>query len=159
VLKTTLVFALSIICGLCGTAALAVLADWRHWCCVNSWAMMHDTGAAVFLLCALAGYHVVSTIGAKRRQLPPSWPPGWLAHTAYVAGALGTVWSINYFGFGVVWSNYWFMAIGLAAGVLGVVLKIRGRPVRQFDLIVVSLIVSCVTVADAARAEWIMRHL
>src|SRR4051812_16851211 len=81
--RTTLVFVLSIICGVCGTVALAALADWREWCCLNSWAMMHDTGPAVFLLSALAGYHLVSTIGASMRRLPPSWPPGWLAHTAY----------------------------------------------------------------------------
>jgi hypothetical protein len=38
-------------------------------------------------------------------------------------------------------------------------LKIRGQTVRQFDIIIASLIVSCVTVADVARAEWIVRHL
>ena len=153
-LRTTLVFVLSIMCGLCGTVALAVVADWRQWCCVNGWAMMHDTGPAVFLLSVLAGYHLVSTIGAKGRHLPPSWPPGWLAHTAYVASALGTVWSLS--AFGGVWSNYSFMAIGVVTGSLAVVLKIRGRTVRQFDIIA-SLIVSCFTMA-AAAAEGVVRH-
>jgi len=158
--KTTLLV-LSIICGLIGTVALAAFADWRQWCCVNSWAMLHDTGSAVFLLSALAGYHLVSALGARIRQLPPSWPPGWLAHTAYVTSAVGTVWGVGgYVALGIVWqTNYSFMAIGVVTGSLGVLLKIRGRTVRQFDILMAGLIVSCFTEADAARAEWMMRHL
>src|SRR5262249_5963940 len=160
---TTLLCALSIICGLCGTVAVAALADSSQWCCINSWAMMHDTGPAVFLLCVLAGYHLVSTIGAKTGHLRPSCPPGWVAHAAYFASAIGTVWSISYDGGTiagvVVWSNYLFMAIGLVIGSLGVLLKLRGRTVRQFGLIIASLIVSGFSMADAARTEWVVRHL
>lgn len=157
--KTALVLVLSIICGVIGTAALAVSADWLKWCCVNSWAMMHDTGSAVFLLSALAGYHLVSTIGARNGRVPPSWPPGWLAHTAYIASALGTVWSISYAAFGTVWTNYGVMAIGIGTAGLAVLLKVRGYTVRQFGLIIASLIVSGFAVADAARTAWIMKHL
>jgi hypothetical protein len=163
--RTILVFALSLMCGLCGTAALAVLADRLQWCCVNSWALLHDTGPVVFLLLALAGYHLVSAIGAKMGHLPSPWPPAWLAHTAYFASALGTVWSMRFVPSSVaqlgggLGPNYALVAIGLITGILGVLLKIRGRKVRQFDIIVASLIVSCSSVVGAARAEWMMRHL
>jgi hypothetical protein len=118
----------------------------------------------VFLVFALIGYHLVSAIGAKMGHLTPSWPPGWLAHTAYVAAALGTVWSISFVptsvaALGGLGPNYGLASIGLAAGSLGVFFKMRGRRVRQFGLIVASLIVSCISVVGAARAEWMMRHL
>ena len=135
--RTTLLFVLSLICGLAGTAALAALATSLQWCCVNSWALLHDTGPVVFLLFALAGYHLVSAIGAKRGQLPSAWPPGWLAHTAYVAAALGTVWSISFVPSSVaglgggLGPNYALVAIGFISGILGVLLKMRGRRVRQ----------------------------
>jgi len=159
------VFVLSLMCGLCGTAALAIIADRRQWCCVNSWAVLHDTGPVVFLLFALAGYHLVSAIGAKMGHLPSPWPPGWLAHTAYVASALGTVWSSSFVPSSVaglgggLGPNYALVAIGFISGILGVLLKMRGRRVRQFGLVVTSLIVSCMSVVGAVRAEWMMRQL
>jgi len=147
-----------------GTIALGVIADGSHWCCVNSWSMLHDTGPAVFLVFVLGGFHMVSAMGAKAGYLSSSWPPGWLAHIAYLASALGTVWGFSQYlgniaGFVPISTNYLLTAIGFSTGIVGLLLKMRGREIRQFGVVIASLIVSCPTVALAVRTEWVAWQL
>jgi len=45
-----LIFAASIAIGFAGLNGTAFLFDSMNWCCFHSWAMLHGTGAVVFLL-------------------------------------------------------------------------------------------------------------
>jgi hypothetical protein len=89
--ETVLVCVLSAAFGIAFTAGLAATADANNWCCVHSWALAHGSGAVVFLLSALAGFHIVRTIGSRLEFLTPAPQFGVLAHAAYVFGALGTL--------------------------------------------------------------------
>jgi hypothetical protein len=59
-------------------------------------------------------------------------------------------WVIGYF------ANYLFIAVGFTVGIVALVLKIRRHDVRQFGVVIVSLVVSCVSVAQIAYIEWAM---
>jgi hypothetical protein len=150
-LKSFVVFVLCVVFAIVGTAALAKAAEANHWCCVHGWALMHGSGEAVLLGFGLIGFHVVSTLGSRAGYLPSSWPPGWLAHAAYLASAVGTYEYLTYCDA--------FMWCGLAVAILACVLRMRGRPVRQFGLAVVSLVVSCLGVYQWGHMKWMIWRL
>jgi hypothetical protein len=77
--------------------------------------------------------------------------PGCLAHAAYLASAVGTYEYLTYCDA--------FMWCGLAVAILACVLRMRGRPVRQFGLAVVSLVVSCLGVYQWGHMKWMIWRL
>ena len=150
-LKSFVVFILCAVFAVVGTVALAKAAEANHWCCVHEWALIHGSLVAVLLGWGLIGFHVVSFVGARMGHLSPSWPPGGLAHAAYLLTAVGADEYLQH--------DETFMWLGLAATILACVLRMRGRPVRQFGLAVVSLVVSCLNVYHWGYMKWMIWHL
>ena len=150
-LKTLVVFVSSAVFAVAGTIALAQTAEANHWCCVHGWALMHGSAVAVFLAFGLIGFHVVSSIGARAGYLSSPWPPGWLAHAAYLLTAIG--------GYEYLQHAEAFVWGGITVTILACALRMRGRPVRQFGLVLVSLVVGGLNAYQWARIEWMMWHL
>jgi hypothetical protein len=151
-MKTVLVFFASAVFAIVATIALASTADALHWCCVHGWALLHGSGESVLLLSGLVGFHVVSLVGSLRttwrKKLPSSWPPGWLAHAAYITAAFG-MWQYWTFHRDLMW-------LGLAIAILAVALRLGGRRVPQFGLAVAALVVSVLNVTDwASYTSWL----
>src|ERR1700730_4368091 len=138
-LRSVFVFLISSVIALAGTWALAAVADAHRWCCVHSWALAHGTGLVVLLLFGLLGFHLVSIVGVRLGLLSASSRFGWLAHAAYIGGALATLFLTQQ-----------FMWLGLLAGVSSLVLRLRGHVVPRFGLAVVGLVVSVL-----ASAQWL----
>jgi hypothetical protein len=130
------VFLLSLAFAVAGTIALALLANARNWCCVHSWALAHGTGPPVLLLFGLLGYHVVLFVGTRLRWLTTASWFGFLAHVAYVGGAVGTLYFTRQF----VW-------LGLLAGLLVLIRRLQGHAVAQFGLGIFGFVVSILSVA------------
>jgi hypothetical protein len=145
-LQPIIVFLLSTVFAVLATATLAMTADAYRWCCVHGWALAHGSGLGVLLGFGLVGFHVVSGIGARFGYLRSSWPLGLPAHFAYLGSALGTVGFLRFADE--------FMWIGLIAGILAGVWKLRGHSVRQFGLVVASLVVSFLSVAWWGYMTW-----
>jgi hypothetical protein len=151
----------SVIGGLLATVGLARLAENKHWCCVHGWAMIHGTGAVVFLLLALTAFHLASAVGAKAGYVASPWPPGWLAHTAYISAALGTLSGVGDFltpvlGVAAYHLDDVLVIVGVIAAGVAIAWRLRGRRVRQFGLVIASLLVSCLSVAETIYVEWLM---
>jgi hypothetical protein len=142
--ETVLVCVLSTAFGIAFTVGLAATADANNWCCVHSWALAHGSGAVVFLLSALVGFHIVRTIGSRLGLLTPAPQFGVLAHAAYVFGALGTLIFTE--------QLMWF---GLGAGVVALSLHFAGRSVRPFGLVVIGFFTSLISVASWVYLQWL----
>lgn len=132
--------ALSLVVAVAGTMLTAWLADEFHWCCVHSWAMVHDTGIIVLMAWGLVGFHLVSAFAERFDLALVERRFGLLPHICYVGAALGS-WS----------SAEKFVWIGLAAGLLAIVNRLRGRKVEPFGLVVVGM-----GIGVLVAARWVM---
>lgn len=129
-----------------GTSLTATLAEEFDWCCVHGWALLHGSGIIVLMAWGLLGFHLVAALAARLRLAPSSGRFGALPHVAYISSALGS------FSFSL--TNY-FMWLGLISSIAAVIARWRGRPVKPFGLVMVSLLVSLLCVAQWAWLRWL----
>ncbi len=80
----------SIAIGFAGLNGTAYLFDSMNWCCFHSWALLHGTGAVVFLLWAYVGFHIVKLLMKARGQFSP------VPNLAFVCSALGTYYETDF---------------------------------------------------------------
>jgi hypothetical protein len=96
----------------------------------------------------LLGFHLVSIFGTRLRLLPAPSGFGWIAHAAYIGGALGTLFFTQQF----VW-------LGFVAGLTALWLRLSGRAVPRFGLALVGPCVSLLAGASMVFLYASFRHV
>ena len=133
VVTSIAIFLASIAVGYAGLNGTAHLFDSMNWCCFHSWALMHGTGAVVFLLWAYVGFHIVKLLMKARGQFSP------VPNLAFACSALGTVFYTEF----LMWPGLLLSGCGAY------------RRVRHGDKAAAGLMWSAVLVSALNFAYWL----
>lgn len=128
-----LILVASIAFGVAGFFGTAFLFDSMNWCCFHSWALLHGTGAVVFLLWGYLGFHIVKLLVKAREQFSA------VPNLAFVCSALGTVFYTEF----LMWPGLLFCGYGVY------------RRLRHGDRAAAGLLWSAVLVGVPNFAFWL----